>query len=135
RAGTLVVAPGRDRSELDRFARRTSGHETLGPDRLGELEPDLAGRFSRALFFAGEAHLDPRRALGALVERLACQGVAIEAAEADPAATDGVAIDCRGLAARDALRDLRGVKGEMVVLRCPEVRLPRPVRLLHPRLP
>src|SRR5690606_36738949 len=43
RAGTLVVAPGRDRSELDRFARRTSGHEKLGPDRLGELEPDLAG--------------------------------------------------------------------------------------------
>lgn len=44
-------------------------------------------------------------------------------------------IDCRGLAARDALRDLRGVKGEMLVLRCPDVRLSRPVRLLHPRIP
>jgi glycine oxidase len=33
------------------------------------------------------------------------------------------------------LSDLRGVKGEMVVLRCPDVRLTRPVRLLHPRLP
>jgi glycine oxidase len=33
------------------------------------------------------------------------------------------------------LPDLRGVKGEMVVLRCPEVCLSRPVRLLHPRAP
>jgi glycine oxidase len=43
--------------------------------------------------------------------------------------------DCRGLAARDAAPDLRGVKGEMVVLRCPDVGLARPVRLLHPRHP
>ena len=135
RAGTLVVAPGRDRAELDRFARRTQGHEAVGSERVGELEPDLAGRFGRALFFAGEAHLEPRRALAALSEGLAGQGVAVEAAEVDPAATGGVAVDCRGLAARDALPDLRGVKGEMVVLRCPEVRLSRPVRLLHPRLP
>jgi glycine oxidase len=51
------------------------------------------------------------------------------------AGRDGQLVDCRGLAARDALGDLRGVKGEMVVLRCPEVRLARPVRLLHPRAP
>jgi glycine oxidase len=44
-------------------------------------------------------------------------------------------IDCRGLAARDALPDLRGVKGEMVVLRTSDVTLRRPVRLLHPRFP
>ena len=44
-------------------------------------------------------------------------------------------IDCRGLAAQDSLPDLRGVKGEMVVLRSPEVSLSRPVRLLHPRFP
>lgn len=43
--------------------------------------------------------------------------------------------DCRGLAARDAAPDLRGVKGEMVVLRCTDVGLTRPVRLLHPRHP
>jgi glycine oxidase len=44
-------------------------------------------------------------------------------------------IDCRGLAAQDSLPDLRGVKGEMVVLRSPDVTLTRPVRLLHPRFP
>jgi len=30
---------------------------------------------------------------------------------------------------------LRGVRGEMVVLRAPDVQLSRPVRLLHPRFP
>ena len=47
----------------------------------------------------------------------------------------GPVVDCRGLAARDRLTDLRGVKGEMLILRCPEVSLARPVRLLHPRFP
>jgi glycine oxidase len=44
-------------------------------------------------------------------------------------------IDCRGLAAQDALPDLRGVKGEMLVLYTREIALRRPVRLLHPRHP
>jgi glycine oxidase len=39
-------------------------------------------------------------------------------------------IDCRGLAARDKFPDLRGVKGEMIVVETPEVHLFRPVRLI-----
>ncbi len=131
RDGTLVVALGRDRSELDRFARRTSRHQTLDAAAVAALEPDLAGRFRAALFFADEARLDPRATLAALRERLAGQGVAIRTGEA----ATGAVIDCRGLAARDALADLRGVKGEMLVLRCPDVTLTRTVRLLHPRIP
>lgn len=132
REGTLVVALGRDRRELDRFARRTEAHETLDGDAIAALEPALAGRFARALHFPGEAHLDPRAALWALADGLRARGVPFVAGEAPPR---GPTIDCRGLAARDALADLRGVKGEMVTLRCPEVALRRPVRLLHPRLP
>ena len=44
-------------------------------------------------------------------------------------------IDCRGLAAQESLPELRGVKGEMVILRTDDVQLDRPVRLLHPRFP
>jgi glycine oxidase len=33
------------------------------------------------------------------------------------------------------LPDLRGVRGEVVVVRSPDVSLQRPVRLLHPRIP
>ena len=41
---------------------------------IAELEPDLAGRFRKGLFFAGEGHLDPRLALSALTERLRANG-------------------------------------------------------------
>ena len=44
-------------------------------------------------------------------------------------------IDCRGLGARDIFPDLRGVKGETVLIETPEVSFSRPVRLMHPRWP
>ncbi len=127
RRGTLVVAPARDAAELGRFAARTSGHRLADP---GALESDLAGRFARGLFFEAEAHLDPRAAMAGLRDALAARGVAIR--QGDPR---GQVIDCRGLAARDHLPDLRGVRGEMLMLDAPDVALTRTVRLLHPRFP
>lgn len=129
--GTLVLALGRDRAELDRFARRTTGHRTLAAEDIAALEPDLADRFRRALHFPSEAHLDPRAALATLRADLADRGTGIE--RDGPAA--GTLVDCRGLAARDRLPSLRGVRGEMIVLRAPDIALARPVRLLHPRHP
>lgn len=70
RKGSLAIALGRDRQELDRFARRTRENRLLNADELDEMEPDLAGRFQRALVFPTEAHLAPRQALSALTERL-----------------------------------------------------------------
>ena len=135
--GTLVVAPARDAADLARFARRTTEHETVDADAIAALEPDLAGRFRRGLFFPREAHLDPRLALADLKTSLERDGVRIRyGVEADPATAPGDrVIDCRGFAAAADLPDLRGVKGEMLLLRTREVRLSRPVRLLHPRIP
>ena len=133
RRGTLVVAPARDRAELDRFAARTTGHARIGPDRIAELEPDLARRFSTALHYTHEAHLDPRVALSALAEGLRRRGVEIR--YDTKMAHNRADIDCRGIAARDALPGLRAVRGEMLLLRCSDVTLSRPVRLLHPRFP
>lgn len=132
RRGTTVVALGRDRRELDRFARRTRGHDWLDADGLAALEPDLAGRFDRALHVPSEAHLDPRAALLHLRDRLERDGATFIA---EPGHPEGLTFDCRGLAARDVLPDLRGVKGEMAVLRSADIRLSRPIRLLHPRNP
>ena len=132
RRGTVVVALGRDRQELDRFARRVQEHETLDGAALAALEPDLGGRIGRALHVRGEAHLDPRAALCHLRDQLERSGVTFVA---EPGPAKGPTFDCRGLAARDSLRDLRGVKGEMAVLRSPDIHLTRPVRLLHPRFP
>ena len=129
--GTLVLALGRDRTELDRFARRTQSHARLDATGIAALEPLLAGRFERALHVAPEAHLNPRNALVALRKRAA----ALHVTFTTPGPAQGRIIDCRGLAARDTLPDLRGVKGEMMLLHAPDIALHRPIRLLHPRVP
>lgn len=129
--GTLVLATSRDRSELDRFARMTTAHRTVSAAEIAALEPDLAERLPRGLFYETESHLNPRQALLALRDRLAMQGIEITR-DGPP---QGVIVDARGLAARDSLPDLRGVRGEMMVIRCPEVTLSRTIRLLHPRIP
>ena len=127
--GTIVVALSRDQSDLTTFARRAPTATTLSKTQIADCEPHLADRYSKALFLTDEGHLDPRATLIALHERLEQRGVRF----GDE--ITGQVIDCRGLAARDTLTDLRGVKGEMLVVRCPDVTLSRPVRLLHPRFP
>ena len=134
RDGTLVVAHRRDRADFDRFARQTTGHQQVGRERIAELEPQLAGQFDRALFFADEGHVEPRVVLPRLHQRLGERGVPVHFCSArEPAEVDGISIDCRGLAAR--AEGLRGVKGEMIVVETSEIALTRPVRLLHPRWP
>lgn len=135
--GSLVLAPLRDAPDLTRFARRTERYERLDADGIATLEPDLAGRFRSALFFSDEAHLDPRAVLPAMAASLEARGVTFTfGVSAEPEDPDlGIVADCRGLAAADRLPDLRGVKGEMLILRAPGLSLSRPVRLLHPRFP
>ena len=135
--GSLVIAHNRDTGELAQFGRRTERFEWLDGDAIAALEPDMGGRFSRALFFAEEGHLDPRLALAALAKRLEELAVPLHLGVAASARhrPDGCVINCTGLAARDVLKDLRGVKGEMLLLRLRDISLSRPVRVLHPRIP
>ena len=141
--GSLVVAHGRDAGELANFSRRTEKFEWLDGESVGSLEPDLRGRFNKALFFKDEGHLDPRAALAFLARRLEELrvtirfGVTVAVAPACWGAPSSArqVVDCTGLAARDALTDLRGVKGEMLMLRLRDISLSRPVRVLHPRIP
>lgn len=132
RRGTLVVTNPRDLPDLRRFARRTENFFEVDQAKIHYLEPDLHG-VTAGLHFGDEAHLNPRQALRDLYTRLKTQGVEF----LRKPAPDGLenAIDCRGLHAREVLHDLRGVKGEMLVIRCTDVTLTRPVRLLHPRMP
>jgi glycine oxidase len=134
--GSLVVAHARDRADYERFAHLTSGYERLDGQRLGEIEPALSGRFRDALFFPGEAHVEPRAVLPILHRLAEAKGAAIRFDTlVEPAALDGSVIDCRGLSARDVFPELRGVRGEIVVVETAEVALARPVRLIHPRWP
>jgi len=135
--GSLVVAHGRHGSALVELSRRTSRYTWVDADGVGELEPALVKRFPKGLLFMDEAHLDPREALRFLADRLVSLGGRIHFGVASTARSDGdhLVVDCTGLAAKQALRELRGVKGEMLVLRSKEITLHRPVRLLDPRVP
>jgi len=137
RRGTLVVAPPRDAGELTRFAARTSGYEWLDEHAIATLEPALAGRFRAALFFRGEAHLDPRRAMIDLHRSLSARGVCFRFGSTGDLAVRGVdrVVDCTGAGMIGRLPQLRGVRGEMLLLETAEISLSRPVRLLHPRHP
>jgi glycine oxidase len=134
--GSLVVAHARDRADFERFAKLTTNHRRLDAQALSDLEPSLEGRFREGLFYPDEGHVEPRRVLPALHAAIARAGGRIEfnsGAEADD--LEGLVIDCRGIAARDAAPDIRGVKGEMIIIETSEVELSRPVRLIHPRFP
>jgi glycine oxidase len=134
--GSLVVTHPRDRNDFERFAKLTSGHRRLDAHGLAELEPSLEGRFRDALFFPDEGHVEPRRVLPQLHQRIIAAGGVIKFnSDVAPADLDGIVIDCRGIAARDAQPELRGVKGEMILIETDEVLLARPVRLIHPRWP
>ncbi|TFG85980.1 MAG: FAD-dependent oxidoreductase [Hyphomicrobiales bacterium] len=133
--GSLVVAPQRDRSLLDRFARMTEDGERLDANGLAAIEPGIAPRFGTALYYAGEAHLNPGAALTFLLEAVQQAGVALQFGMGDVPQGADLVIDCRGLAAKDALPTLRGVRGERIIVRAPEIDIKRPVRLLHPRFP
>lgn len=159
--GTLVVWHARDRGEMSLFTSRVRAVappelvsqrlRALDGQGVGEVEPALAGRFPQGLLLAGEGQLDNRGALRALLSCAVSEGVHCvwEAGEveADTLPTLGiradVVLDCRGLGARAAwpaqpggtAPGLRGLRGEVVRVHAPDVKLHRPVRLLHPRYP
>ena len=122
--GTLVVAPPRDRAELDRFARMTGGHRRLVADRARELEPALADRFAGALYYPEEAHLvaGAPRCLSCSTQAQARRAPACASARTSfrPAPTSS------SIAAvsppRTSCPRLRGVRGERIVVRSREVR-------------
>jgi glycine oxidase len=134
--GSLVVSHPRDRADYERFARMTSNHQRLGAEAVTALEPSLDRRFRDALFFPDEGHVEPRLVLSLLYQRIAAAGASVQFdSEQRPDETDGIVIDCRGLFARESQPDLRGVKGEMIIVETDEIVLSRPVRLIHPRWP
>ncbi len=150
--GSLVVAHPRDRNELERLRRRVNENaprpdimSEINGKELGELEPDLSGRFLTGLYFPFEQHMDNRGLLHSMAEGLNQRGVSLVTEySAETIAPNRIGrgssdqsfdwvIDCRGMGAKHDMAELRGVRGELIYLHAPEVNLSRPVRLMHPR--
>ncbi len=156
-AGTLILWHRQDAAEAKRFAAKLNHNCQLNtalstPQKLGQedihaLEPSLGNRFQHGLFLPNEGQLDNRQLLTALAEELKRLKVICHWHQSiEPHAliqkNDAGIIDCRGLGAKAAWANssnennpLRGVRGEVIRLHAPEVKLSRPIRLIHPRYP
>ena len=154
--GTLILWHRQDASDAERFSnhllnncqRNTSltKPKKLNSDQLRDIEPGVADRFNQALYLPNEGQLDNRQLLDALIDELELFNVnchwntAINPETLRKQPYTAV-IDCRGTGAKDNWSELsnqntlRGVRGEVVRLYAPEVKLRRPTRLIHPRYP
>ncbi len=142
---SLMVCHGSDVGAADRVLRLL--HQA--PDRMHKLEgaevkplaPALRGTL-HAWRLIGEGHLFPHRAMRSLLLAQPntdwCWGVSVTGIEAGKIhTTEGKegfdwVLDTRGVGAGPQSQ-VRGVRGELIVLFAPGFELHRPVRLLHPR--
>jgi glycine oxidase len=146
--GSLIGARPADRVELEelqeRLKRLDPGVETqiLPREELRALEPDLAEGLEHGLLIPGEGAVNGTEAMDALASALRPlvtvrenrRVESLAAYRVDGEAFDQV-VDCRGLGARNDLKDLRGVRGELVELYAPELHIQRPTRVPHARYP
>lgn len=151
--GTLVLWHRQDAPEAERFTRQMDATSerlpTLPAARrldaaaIAELEPSLEARFAQGLHLPGEGQLDNHQLLAVMLQQLQRMNVKLnwdsprspaDFAPGTAGQPDWV-FDCRGLGARDQWPALRGVRGEIITLQAPEVKLSRPTRLIHPRYP
>jgi len=151
--GTMVLWHRQDAAEADRFSRLLDATslklpalpkaQRLDAQGLAQLEPSLGARFAQGLYLPGEGQLDNHQLLAALLHQLQSRGAKLhwnsprspsDFAPGEPGQPDWV-FDCRGLGAREQWPALRGVRGEVIMLHAPEVKLSRPTRLIHPRYP
>lgn len=133
----------RDSQQIGKSTFPLQQPEQLDRAALQALEPSLADCFHRGLFLPYEGQLDNRQLLVSVLHALDAMGVELYWNQAiDPDALHCQkkyewVIDCRGLGAKAAWESnpLRGIRGEVLRLHAPEVKLKRPTRLIHPRYP
>jgi len=150
--GTFAVAFNREAGELNRLKQSIDKFDPqaaawINSNKIHEMEPDLGSKINRALWIPQEGYLDGSLFLQTIAQKLAEKGVVfhygvevkkiyshtIETAQKKE--TFAWVIDCRGLAAKQDLKNLRAVRGEIIRVYAPEVHLKHTIRLMHPRYP
>ncbi len=149
-AGSVVVSHTQDSGDMRRFVRhletRWPDHEVqkLNREQLALLEPELARRFNSAIYLPQEGQIGNRKLLTALGNQLKSEGInwhlnstvtnvmAHQICIDRQVCTADLIIDTRGTGAVKDLQSLRAVRGELFQLIAPEVKIQRPVRLMHP---
>jgi glycine oxidase len=155
KTGTLVIAHQHDNKELEIFKRNINSktqkqeYKNLNKNDIENLEPDLEKKFSQGMFFENEAQIDNVDILnGLLFEFKKHKNIKLhfetKILNFDKEANEIVCedlerkkfdliIDCMGV--NSSIKNLRGVRGEIITLHSTDIKLSRPIRLIHPRFP
>ena len=133
RKGSLIISHQEDRHAMERF-RSILPNEYKSFVTPQNYESGIPEKFKSALYLASEAHVEPRLVMCSLVNEITGTVQYIQE-QKDVHDLDGFdfILDCRGMGSGD--KELRGVKGEILIVRNPEFSLQRPVRIMHPRYP
>jgi len=128
--GSLLLACPEDAHMLQRF----KSHLPENLQSSNHQPPKTLNHFKHTLILPDEAHLDPILTMTALIRALDQCNIKPEATTpTDLTNQYDHIIDARGMGTPDPT--LRGVKGEILLVRNTEFTLDRPVRLMHPRYP
>lgn len=150
--GCLTLCHPKDHAELKVFSRRIfkklnrpSAYSLLTKNDLISLEPELA-KFDSGYYFPDEAQIDSQALFTHLKSYLYQKGIiwhdaVVQRVLPGKIITDKktehfeLTVDSRGLGAKTLFQNLRGLRGELIWLYAPDVKLSRPIRFLHPRYP
>lgn len=149
KTGTLCIADRQYQQDLKHFANlllKKYNSAVCTAVMLEDIEPELASRYEQALYLPLEAQVCTQQLMSALTHRLRNDPkvhpqTPIGNMHSGKLSIGGTQrrfdwlIDCRGLAAKNELENLRGVRGELLHVYAPAVELRHVIRLFHPRYP
>lgn len=151
-AGTIITAHPQDYSELDQFIATLKSKveeaqeiELLDTAGIVSLEPDLE-QHHKAFYIPHEGQVNAQQFMQTSSTYLLNhpkvtwhEETKVENVEEGSVTANGKTeefdwvFDSRGLGANEQIKNLRGVRGEVIWLDAPEVNISRPTRMLHPR--
>ena len=132
--GTLVISHQQDMAYQDRFQTHLpqGTFEHVSGNPLRDLEPVLSKRFEKALWVYDEAHLNTANMLSAMQAEIQ-KNADVKINEDVNSDEFDLVIDARG--AYKVEDKMRKIKGERILLRCPDLKLNHCLRMMHPRYP
>ena len=146
--GSMILAHPNDQALLREFEQKISRQLQGNTERFRAITPKDNPTESNfpGFLIADEGHLNPRELLQEQLRAIQESKINLLPGRAASIKPHKVSIDnvektfdwvcdCRGLAAKDRIDELRAVKGEAIIVKVAGVNIPCPIRLLHPRHP